>query len=131
MQKLHLIVGGFGFILFLYSGAYMYFELNQLVDMEDGKRMFYRSSHIYILLTSFFNIMIGLSYKQEIDKSKKLLQTIASIIFLTTPFILLGGFFIESVDTNFDRPYTKIAIFLLVFAVILSVISKLLKAKEV
>jgi hypothetical protein len=92
MQKLHLIVGGFGFILFLYSGAYMYFELNQLVDMEDGKRMFYRSSHIYILLTSFFNIMIGLSYKQEIDKSKKLLQTIASIIFLTTPFILLGGF---------------------------------------
>lgn len=130
MQKLHLIVGALGFLLFLATGLYMYFGLEQLSNVQDGQKMLYRSSHIYILLTSFLNIMIGLSYTIQYDKTKRMLQNIASIIFLIVPFILFPSFFIEGANIDFDRPLTKLSVFLLLIAVVISIISKVLKPKN-
>ena len=52
LRSLHLVAGILGLLLFVLQGQYMDHVHDHLAGMEDGPRMMFRSSHIYLLLAS-------------------------------------------------------------------------------
>ena len=103
MKKLHLLVGIVGTIVFLATGMYMRIRLNGLTGMEDLPRMMFRSSHIYLLLTSLINLSIGL-YQSSVASWSRL-QWTGSILVLIAPLLMLIAFFNEPALHSFERPF--------------------------
>lgn len=113
----HIVIGSIGIIVFMLTGHYMDSHLNHLQGMSDGPRMLYRSSHIYFLLSCIINLCIALS----VQKKQSYIRICISLIILIAPILLLIGFFIEPTLSNFDRPYTRPALYALFGAGILLV----------
>ena len=103
MKKLHLLVGIVGTIVFLATGMYMRIRLNGLTGMEDLPRMMFRSSHIYLLLTSLINLSIGL-YQSSVTSWSRL-QWTGSILVLIAPLLMLIAFFNEPALHSLERPF--------------------------
>ena len=110
-RNVHFIIGTLGVMVFLLTGLYMHFEFNHLRGMDDGARMLFRSSHIYILLSAIINLSFGL-YLVEVEKDfKRYVQNIISIIVMVAPLFLLMGFYLEHSMTGLERPFTRLGIY--------------------
>lgn len=123
LRKTHLIVGILGLLAFVLQGQYMDLALAHLVGLEDGPRMLFRSSHIYLLLAALLNVVMGVYMRGDIRFLIPELQLVVSVIVLAAPFALLAGFFLESHLADFIRPYTRPALYALFgIGVILSLV---------
>ena len=69
--------------------------------------MIFRSGHIYLLLASIINLIIGVYLTWPEEKHKIVIQYIASTIVLISPFLLLIGFFTEAHLQDLNRPYSS------------------------
>jgi hypothetical protein len=118
LKRLHYWFGFIGLVSFLLTGQYMYHVHNHLAGMPDGARMLFRSSHIYLLLVSIINLVIGVYWQQQNAKFARTLQWIASCLVFLASLLLLAGFFTEPYLHNLDRPYSRIGLYAL-FAVAL------------
>lgn len=110
MKRIHYWIGVLGIIAFVLTGQYMDIYHNHLIDMEDGPRMLYRSSHIYFLLASIINLATSFNYA-VIEGKLRYLQHIASLLILLSPVLLLIGFFIEPGLSDLHRPYSRTGIY--------------------
>jgi hypothetical protein len=122
IKRLHFWTGIAGILIFTLTGQYMSLYHNHLQGMADGPRMLYRSAHIYLLLSSIINLVVGVYLQPEAITRLRLLQFITSGILLLSPALILVGFFIEPQLADLSRPYTSIALFILFGAAIFLVI---------
>src|SRR5215212_7337081 len=95
MRRLHLIVGLTGVLLFLASGLYMHFEYNHLRGLDDGKRLLFRSGHIYLLFSAILNAMLGLHLRPAVAGWRRLVQTVGSMLLLVATVLCSIGFLVE------------------------------------
>ncbi len=125
LKQLHFWLGLTGIIIFLLTGQYMFRVLDVLQGMDDGPRMLFRSAHIYFLLVSIINLVIGFYLQPANLKLNKWIQYIISIVFLLTPFVILAGFFLEPFLGDLYRPYVKPALYSLFAVAVLLIIAGL------
>lgn len=125
LTRLHYWTGTLGLVAFLLTGQYMLHVHDQLQGMADGPRMLYRSAHIYLLLTSIANLLIGVYFTQAQSRLKPILQYILSAILLLSPVIMLVGFFIDPLQSDLHRPLTGYGLYGLFAAGVLLVVTGL------
>ncbi len=113
IKHIHYWVGLLGLLAFILTGYYMHFFYDHLKGMPNETRMLYRSSHIYILLASIINLVIGVYLTPLKEKIKTKLQYIASALILIAPILLLIGFFTEAHMQELQRPFSKLGTFIL------------------
>lgn len=106
MRKMHLFMGIAGLVAFLGTGLYMHFGYDHLHGMTDARRLLFRSTHIYLLLAAMVNLALGMNLK-EVRRWGRWLQTLGSLIVLTTPVFAAIGFFTEPWLTELERPWSR------------------------
>jgi hypothetical protein len=74
--------------------------------MTDARRLLFRSTHIYLLLTAMLNLALGMNLRQATGRGRWL-QRLGSIIVLVTPVFAAVGFFIEPWLSDLERPYSR------------------------
>ena len=111
MQRLHFWVGFLGLIGFLLTGQYMDRVYDHLQGMPNATRMLFRSTHIYILLASVINLVLGVYLRPPDPRHKKVMQTLASLLVLASPCLLVLAFFTEPQMANLARPYSRLALY--------------------
>jgi hypothetical protein len=118
-RKWHLSTGIFFLVLFLLSGLYMKFNFPAAYADNDLIRMMYRANHIYLLMAALINLLFGhLTFVQS-DSRARLIQTVASVLLIIAPFLLLLAFLYEPQRAAFNRYFTFFGILCLLSAVLL------------
>jgi len=95
MQLSHFVIGIISLAIFLISGLYMLISFPELYQDREEIRMMYRSSHIYILMSSLINLMVA-NYLLFFAKNSFLkLRSFASMLILVAPILLVIAFIYE------------------------------------
>lgn len=111
MRSLHLIVGWAGVVAFLLSGQYMDRRLDHLRGMDDATRLLFRSTHIYLLLTSLLNVAVGFGLPRGPARWRRWVGYLGSALVLAGPVLTAAAFLTEPWLTGLDRPYTRPAVY--------------------
>lgn len=123
LRKAHVAAGILGLIVFVLQGQYMDHAHDHLIGMQDAPRMLYRSAHIYFLLATLLNVLLGVYITDARTIVSKPLQSLVSAIVLIAPAVLLAGFFLEPEMNELARPYSRLALYaLFVMGVVLSML---------
>jgi len=125
----HYWLGAAGVVVFVLTGQYMDIYHDHLQGMADGPRMLYRATHIYILLASIINLVLGVYMSEPGGRIRKAVQHVVSVIVLVAPFLLLAGFFTEPNLADLQRPYSRPALFGLFGAAVLLSLTGLRRGK--
>jgi hypothetical protein len=123
IRRLHFWLGLIGIIVFLATGLYMHFVYAHLHDMPDAPRMLFRSAHIYFLLASIINLIVGLYFELAPGPVWSRVQMLTSALLIVSPVLLLFGFFIEPFLSGLRRPYTSLGLYGLFAAGVLEALS--------
>ena len=107
LRKAHLLTGVAGLIVFVLQGQYMDLFHAHLTTMADGPRMLFRSSHIYLLLASVLNVVLGVYLRDDSSLIHRWIQIVVSTVVLLSPIGLLAGFFLEPGMDELVRQYTR------------------------
>jgi len=111
VKRYHFWVGFLGVIAFLLTGQVMDRAYDHLQGMPNETRMLFRSTHIYILLASMINLVLGVYLSPPDQKHKIVLQASASILVLAAPCLLLLAFFTEPQMADLARPFSRLALY--------------------
>lgn len=109
LNKLFLVVGILGFIVFALTGQVMMHHY-QVESMEAGPRMLIRSVHLYLMMAAAINLALGLF--GQFSNSK--LEILLALIVTSAPVLMTIEFFFGTQDIGQQRPfayYSLIAIF--------------------
>jgi hypothetical protein len=112
LRTIHLSIGALAVVAFLLTGQYMHSVHDHLQGMPDGPRLFYRSSHIYLLWSSLLNMSLGCYLIRPQQRLLRHAQSVASLAILLGPFLLCTSFFVELHNPGLLRPAGQLAIFL-------------------
>jgi hypothetical protein len=111
MRRLHLVVGLAGVAVFLATGQYMDRAHDHFRDMDDTRRLLFRSTHIYLLLASLLNLSLGLYLSDAGPGWRRWAQRAGSALVLLAPPLLVAGFATEPWLSGLDRPYSRPALY--------------------
>lgn len=120
-KPLHLTVGLLGLVAFVLTGQYMAMFLNGLMDMADGPRLLYRTSHLYLMWSSLVNLLAGFYFAAAAGKGARIGQIVASVMLLAGPPLILTGFFVESPANDLERLFCGLANHLALIGVIIHI----------
>ena len=123
MRRLHLWIGLAGVAAFLLTGQYMDRWLGHLAGVADLPRMLYRSSHIYLLLASLINLILGLYLKEASAGWRLWARRVGSVPIALAPALLLIAFAREAPLAGFNRPYAGPALYGVVFGAVMHAVS--------
>lgn len=118
LKLVHLIIGGVTVITFLLTGLYMRKNFPEIYGDNQAMRMMFRGSHIYILLVGLLNIGLGSYLVFSSEVWKKALQFLGSILVLAATFLLIFAFFHEPFQGGILRPWTSLALAMLLAGVV-------------
>jgi hypothetical protein len=121
LKPIHLLVGIFGIVVFVLTGQYMEIFLRGMMDMPDGPRLLYRTSHLYLMWSSLVNLLVGVYFVTASTKTARFMQFAASVLLLAGPPLIIAGFFLESPNNNLDRPFCGWANYFAIAGVIVHV----------
>jgi hypothetical protein len=110
LGRLHLTLGLVGAIVFLATGQYMDRFHAHLRGMADGPRLLFRSAHIYLLLSSLLNLVLGIYATPARGRLRRTAQRLGSVLIALGPPLFLAAFFNEPWLRNLARPYTRWAV---------------------
>jgi hypothetical protein len=130
IKSAHVLVGIFGIVIFVLTGQYMSIFLRGMVDMPDGPRLLYRTSHLYLMWSSLVNLLVGVYLVVASNKSSRVWQFVASSLLLAGPPLILMGFFLESQATDLVRPFCGLANYFALAGVIVHVFASRNAAAE-
>ncbi len=130
VRRLHLIVGALALLTFLATGQVMDKQYNHLEGMADAPRMLHRSAHIYILLSGGTSLMLGLYLKPRAKSVGRVLQTIGSMLLLTTPVLFTLAFFYEPWLSDLVRPYARPAMYSFLAGVLMHAVAHLAPSEQ-
>ena len=125
MKAFHIIFGIAIVITFLLTGQYMDRYLNHLYTTPDFERMFYRSRHIYILLSGLLNIGIGAYFSYRVGRLRIALQLLGSLMIVIASVLFVVAFFYEPPKASFYTPFSRQALYLTLNGTLLHLISGL------
>ncbi len=100
MSYLHLIFGVSVFVVFLITGKFMRADFPDKEIIPQELRMLMRSRHIYILLSSFLHILLGLYLQTARQTWRKYLQIFGSVLLFSGTALLIWAFFSETYRTK-------------------------------
>ena len=123
MRRLHLYVGLAGLAAFVLTGQYMDRWLQHLAGTPDLPRMLYRSAHIYLLLASSLNLVLGLYLTDGPARWRSWVRRLGSVPIAFAPVLFVVAFAREPLDADFSRPFARPAIYGVLLGVMLHAIS--------
>ena len=115
LKLVHLTAGLAFLIIFLGTGQYMDIKYDHLQGFDDATRMLFRSNHIYVLISAFLNVMLGLYVTVQRNRWRLVLQVAGSALILGATILFLIGFFTEPFYSDLYRPYTRLGVKALAF----------------
>ena len=121
MRRLHLIVGLIGVAVFLGTGVYMRTHFPALYAGNEAVRYTYRANHVYLLLASLVNVVLGVYSTRAATGWRASLATAGSVLALLSPVLLCYAFFAEAPRASPERIVTLLG----VAAVALGVVAQL------
>jgi hypothetical protein len=110
VKRLHLVIGLIGIVAFLGTGVSMRLRQPNMLELDGGARMLYRSRHIYLLLSGLLNVALGTYYGSSGRTWRRRFQSIGSCLILTAPPLLLAAFVVEPHRSGLSLPFTRPAI---------------------
>ena len=123
MRRLHLSIGIAGLIAFILTGQYMDRWLGHLAGTADLPRMLYRSAHIYLLLASSLNLVLGLYLTDGPAGWRLWMRRGGSVLIAVAPVLFVFAFAREPLIANFTRPFAAPAIYGVLLGAMLHAIS--------
>lgn len=121
-MAVHLAVGVAGVIAFLLTGQYMHWVHDHLRGMSEAQRLYFRSTHIYLMWSALLNLLaaggVGRPAQQAVLRA---LQHLASAAIVAGPFLLCVSFFYEPYNEALVRPVARWAIYLALAGVLVRV----------
>ena len=96
MDRAHLLFGIIVFVVFLVTGQFMRGDFPDKEIISQEFRLLMRSRHIYILLSSFIHIALGLYMQISPTKWRKYLQISGSAFLFAGTILLVWAFFYET-----------------------------------
>ena len=121
--NLHRILGIVMALVFVGTGAYMHFAHDHLAGMDDTQRLLFRSVHIYLLLSSLVNLVLGIHYWVYPKRSLRAMQTVGSTLIALAPVLFLLGFFNEPWLDGLRRPFTRPGVYAIAIGSLLHIIA--------
>jgi hypothetical protein len=121
MRLFHLIFGALLFAVFVLTGQYMDRYYDHLRGMADGPRMLMRSRHIYIFLAAMLNLGLGAYFTPRPHLWRRLLQLAGSGLIVVASGLFVAAFFYEPGFTSFYTPYSRRALYLILWGTSLHV----------
>ena len=109
LRNLHLVTGVAAMLAFIFTGQYMHWVLDHLRETPDGPRLFYRTTHIYLMWAAALNMALGCFLVQPGKSSHRVIQLVSSIAVLLGPVLLLASFFLEPFRPDLERPMARYA----------------------
>ena len=103
MRVLHLIVGSAGVLVFLATGIYMQTHFPELYGTNEALRYMYRANHVYILLASLVNVVLGVYLSAPNSPWRAVVGRTGSVLALLSPPILIYAFFAEAPKASPER----------------------------
>ncbi|HEY0426286.1 MAG TPA: hypothetical protein VGC76_00640 [Pyrinomonadaceae bacterium] len=100
MPRAHLLFGIIVFIAFLVTGRFMRADFPDKEIISQEFRLLMRSRHIYILLSSFIHIVLGLYLQISPQAWRKYLQIFGSALLMIGSVLLVYAFFYETYSLN-------------------------------
>jgi hypothetical protein len=91
--------------------------------MDDARRLLFRSTHIYLLLTSLLNLALGL-YLVAAAGWRRWVQAGGSVLVLAAPVLAAVGFLTEPGLSGLQRPYSAPAVYVSLAGLLLQAISR-------
>ena len=125
MRRVHLWIGVAGVVAFLLTGQYMDRWLGHLAGVADLPLMLYRSSHIYLLLGSLLNVVLGLYQVEAGNGWRRWLGRVGSILIAIAPVLFLIAFAREPLRPDFSRPFAGPGIYACALGGVLLAMSRL------
>jgi len=83
----------------------------ELYGSNEIIRYHYRANHIYILLSSLLNIVLGCYLRQGVGWRKRVALA-GSLLLFSAPLVLVAAFFLEAPKGTPDRLITLAGIFM-------------------
>ena len=118
MRRAHLLVGVFGVLVFLGTGLYMRSGFPGLYVGNEALRYMYRANHIYLLLASLVNMVLGIYLAAPEAGWRALLSRIGSVLVVLSPALLCYAFFAEVPKASPERVFTALGVFALAAGVV-------------
>lgn len=110
MRRLHLYIGLAGLVAFVLTGQYMDRWLHHLDGTPDLPRMLYRSAHIYLLLGSILNLVLGLYLTDGPAGWRWWARRLGSVPIALAPVFFVFAFAREPHMADFSRPFAAPAL---------------------
>ena len=111
MGKAHLFFGIAVFIVFLITGRFMRADFPDKEIISQEFRLLMRSRHIYILLSSFIHILLGLYLTISPEKARKHLQISGSFFLFAGTLLLIYAFFYETYTTKYYSDLSRFGLY--------------------
>ena len=110
MRRAHLIIGWVGVVIFLGTGMFMRTRFPEVYLDDEALRYIYRANHVYVLLASLVNIVLGIYFKAADRAWKIWAGRVGSVLAMTAPVILVYAFFVEASTVTPERVFTLVGV---------------------
>ena len=130
MKKIHLIFGVFVVVAFLLTGQYMDKLYNHMVGVPDAQRLLFRTRHIFILLAGLLNLGIGAYFAYRVEKWRRVVQLLGSLLIIVASFLFVIAFFYEPKLSDLHTPLSHWGTYTIAVGALLHVISGLRHGQE-
>lgn len=115
MKRVHLVCGWIFAAAFALTGVWMQAHFPAAYRGDVGARMLYRSAHVYILLGSFPNCLLGVYLRPAQNARRARLQRAGSFLIVLAPVAFTVAFFLEPAPGALSRPYAAIGLWSAIF----------------
>src|SRR5437879_3163224 len=78
INKIHLLIGVLGVVLFLVTGQSMRHFIHGAMEQSDRLRFSIRANHVYILMSALLNLSLGSYFRMNLIRWRAWLQVIGS-----------------------------------------------------
>lgn len=95
LRRVHLVVGIAAIVAFLLSGQLLGRHHPTMEQLAPELQMMYVSRHIYLLAGALVNAVLGLHLQLQPSGWRRVLQTIGSILILSSVLLLSMAFLVE------------------------------------
>lgn len=99
-----MLVGWLALAAFIATGIYMAATFPAPAQDDMGRRIMYRSAHVYIIFSGLMNLLIGAWWSEAVDSRCRRLRQIGSWLILIAPAVFLAAFMFEPPRQWFMRP---------------------------
>ena len=110
LGRMHRWVGIATIAVFLITGVLMRRHHLNLLALDSGMRLLFRSRHVYLLFSGLLNLAIGLRFALPPAGTGALVALIGSILILISPFLLGAAFVLEPLTSGTVGPVSTLGV---------------------